>query len=158
MRITVNRSTVQILKAFGDINTVTDKILDYCEASGNAFEDMPPVMLEDPTKINIEVTNSTFLQLLSVYGSRNNKISLARVLEWFVTNEEYINLGWSLNSKPVLKSNNKMRSKILKIKSDILSLALEVGDDDYDDLAKMQLLLNNLEKKYGLQQSDESNS
>ncbi len=151
MRITVNRSTVQILKAFGDLNEVTDKILDYCEETDNPFEDMPPVQLNEPTKISVEVTNTTFLQLVNLYGARSNKVSLARVLEWFVTNEEYVNLGWSLSSPPVLKSNNKMRLKILKVKSDIVSLALDVGDEDYDNLAQMQVILNKLEKKYGLQ-------
>ena len=151
MRITVNRSTVQILKAFGDLNEVADKILDYCEETDNPFEDMPPIQLNEPTKISVEVTNTTFLQLVNLYGARSNKVSLARVLEWFVTNEEYINLGWSLSSPPVLKSNNKMRLKILKVKSDIVSLALDVGDEDYDDLAQMQVILNKLEKKYGLQ-------
>lgn len=151
MRITVNRSTVQILKAFGDLNEVTDKILDYCEETDNPFEDMPPVQLNEPTKISVEVTNTTFLQLVNLYGARSNKVSLARVLEWFVTNEEYVNLGWSLSSPPVFSSNNKMRLKILKVKSDIISLALDIGDEDYDDLAQMQVILNKLEKKYGLQ-------
>ena len=84
------------LRCYGNLSDVVDRIL--AEGANGAFEltDLQKCESRDNvSRYNIEVTNPDYLQLVYIYGVNSSKISLRRILYWFVENEMYEQLGWT---------------------------------------------------------------
>lgn len=105
INIHLHKEIVNSLRCFGDLSTVVNRIL---QAGADGLID---IMDKDacPDKegcehCRIDVTESNYLELYTTYGPKNRRISLRRLLYWFVENEIYDELGWqTINTEIVDK-------------------------------------------------------
>jgi hypothetical protein len=111
--IYLHRQIVDVLNCYGDLNTVVNRILQ--EAANGKFDIMhkPPCPGRDGAgRYEIDITEPSYLELLSVYGPFSSKISIRRVIYWFIENEMYDEFGW----EPIQEFRNRhfelLQSKI----------------------------------------------
>ena len=104
---------VNVLKCYGDLDEVINKIL-YEGAKGTIeIMDKPPCPDRDgASRYDVDITDENYLQLLSYYSPYSSKISIRRLIYWFVENEMYNELGWtqskSYESRELKLFNNKL--------------------------------------------------
>ena len=113
--IYLHKNIYEVLNCYGDLSTVTNRILDACEQGVIDLFDMPKCQQRDgATRCDIDVTSEYYLQLVATFPVNSPRISLRRLLYWFVENEMYDVLEWEvLNdycSKEVQKTANKVKS------------------------------------------------
>lgn len=118
--------TWKMINYFGDYNIVINYILKLSSVSG-LFDvtDKPPAPPIDKVKYShkrVEITDETFLELMTTYREKSSKISLRRLIVWFFDNEmtRYFydadgNLPKSFTPKDYLSSENLRIQKIHKI-------------------------------------------
>lgn len=151
MRVTINRQTLAILRAFGDIDTNTDKILDYIYCNNIDLSTLPKTPIVDPVKTTINVTNAPYIALVEMMGARCNTISLARIIEWFIGNEMYVQLGWTMVSEPAtIRENAKQIDKIRELKRAVYAFASVSNDEDNEEIANILVQIKQLEDRYGI--------
>lgn len=151
MRVTINRQTLAILKAFGDIDISTDKILNYIYCNNIDLSTLPKTPIVDPVKTTINVTNAPYIALVEMMGARCNTISLARIIEWFIGNEMYVQLGWTMVSEPAtIRENAKQIDKIRELKRAVYAFASVSNDEDNEEIAQILVQIKQLEDRYGI--------
>lgn len=114
INIHLHKEIADSLRCFGDLSTVVNRIL---QAGANGLID---IMDKDacPDKegcehCRIEITEPNYLELYTTYGPKNRRISLRRLLYWFVENEIYDELGWqTVNTEIVDKQAILLKKKL----------------------------------------------
>ena len=145
--IYLHKPIVNLLRCFGDLSDVINKILDAGDQGLFDIMDKPSCeSREGASRYNVNITNATYLSLLNEYSVNSPRISLRRLIYWFVENEMYIELDWPMNNEYVddfkTKFNKKLTDAIntfqsLKIlaqsvyKNEVL---LETIEDCYEEL------------------------
>lgn len=147
MRVSVYLHTniVQILRAFGDLSEVINKILDAADAGAFDIMDKPPCgNREKASRYNVNITNETYLSLLNEYGPTSPRISLRKLLYWFVDNEIYEELGWTQTNAYVDKNIQFALNHIERSISELERVTQRINlPDEYKKLeaiAKLNLL------------------
>ena len=104
---------MDILQCYGSITDVTNRILE-CGAEGlfDIMDKPTPPPKENGHQVIIDVTEPTYLELVDMYSIRSSRISLRRLLYWFVDNEMYIELGWEA-TKTYKKSETEQAINML---------------------------------------------
>lgn len=114
-----------VIKTFGTIEEVVNRILDAADEGLIELEDRPVCEpREGASRYDVEVTNENYLQLLQVYGVKSKRISLRRLIYWFIDNEVYNDLGWEPVNEYIDKIDAAINKKIDKIVSDIDNLIM----------------------------------
>lgn len=86
-----------ILKCYGDLSDVVNRILDAASEGHFSVMDKPVIPNRDGAKrFDVDVTNEEYLELVKLYPPNSVKISLRRLLYWFAENEMYDFLGWEV--------------------------------------------------------------
>lgn len=93
-RVTLPINTINILSQFGDISIVVNKILDLVEQNVISVSNLPSANTTHCKckKITLTITNQYYI---SAYDA-GNKISLVRLLQYFVDNELYAEFDWDI--------------------------------------------------------------
>lgn len=93
--IYLSNDVINVLQCYGPIDEVTNKILE-CGAEGlfDIMDKPTPPPKENGHQVVIDVIEPNYLELVEMYSVRSSRISLRRLLYWFVENEIYIELGW----------------------------------------------------------------
>lgn len=95
MSVYLHSTVAAVLRCFGTLDEVTDRILQLAADGHFDVTHMPPCGPRDgAARYNIEVTEPNYLQLLEDFGPHNSSVSLRRVLYWFVENQVYEEYGW----------------------------------------------------------------
>lgn len=116
------------LLCFGNLSDVINKILD-----NESVLDKPSCLpREGASKYTVDVTNEEYLSLLARYPATSPRISLRRLLYWWVDNEIYTEWGWKPN-KYLTKYQQKY-NEILSNVIDNLNMAKAL------DKSKIELL------------------
>ena len=91
-RVTLPIDTIDVLKQFGDIDVVVDKILQLVEQNVIPIDNLPNAntVSQKCKKISINIINKTYIDM----RENGDKFSLARLLQYFVDNELYAELDW----------------------------------------------------------------
>lgn len=78
------------LQSFGELGEVTDKILADCmsDIDITSLPSAPPPG-KYTKRVELFVSNKDYIELSNMYGRMSKKISLRRVLYWFVDNQMY---------------------------------------------------------------------
>ena len=136
-----------ILRCYGDINTVVNRILD--EASAGAFDvmDKPNVPSRaGARRFDVDITNRDYLELLYTYPQNSCRISLRRLLYWFVENEMYEILDWQVTDDYRDKDFDK-RNRLVKSTRQMLERLHRICNGNDKDLTEQALnLIKELEK------------
>lgn len=149
MSVYLHDEICAVLKCFGTLDEVTNRILDSASEGIFDVENKPQVVERSGAKrYNIDVRNEDYLEL---YRIRRNSpsISLRRLLYWFVENEMYDYLAWEVKSKyrdPTYEKRNKL---IRKIRQDLEKLSTLVGGNGYDIAVQAKELILSLEEEDG---------
>lgn len=127
--------TVEVLKQFGTLSAVTDKILAACESGEIDIFDKPSVNRCYCKRYNIEITNIYYITLLDRFSGKSARISLSRLLNWFAENELYAALNW----QPVTtcnKQTNSLLNRIQSICAELQQIAHKLNDKELTQLTK----------------------
>lgn len=123
MSVYLHPPIANLLRCFGDLDTVVNKILQEGEAGNIQLENLEPCQDRvGASRYDINITNEYYLALLDTYPQNSAKISLRRILYSFVENEIYEELGWSATHEYIDTKRKKLRNKIIRIKSDVSKL------------------------------------
>ena len=131
--IYLHKPIAETLMCYGNLSDVVNKILDASEEGAFDIIDRPRCPARDgATRYNIEVKSEYYLTMLENYPINSPRISLRRILYWFVEQEIYDELGWEVTSEYCNKEKEKMLKKLDNIISDFTKLALSFNSEEKD--------------------------
>ena len=85
---------LEVLKAFGDLNTVVNKILE-CTSQTVDIGSLPVAPASKECKrVEVVIEEPTYLSYIQTMGRKSKKLSLKRLIYWFVNNEQYNDYGF----------------------------------------------------------------
>ena len=149
MRMTVYLSdnVADVLRCYGSINDVVNKIL-IAGADGLIDVMSKPTISERKGGhyYQLEVKEPNYLELVDVYGTKSSKISIRRLLYWFVDNEIYEELGWEPVGGYVASDVNKGYDTLMDIKQ-LLYKASKLLPEYSEDFTVMRNKINEIEEK-----------
>lgn len=121
--IYLHKDVVDILTCFGDLNTVTNKILDMALAGHFPLEHLPTAPDRSGARqYTIIVTNDEYLELCKIRGNNSKNISLRRILYYFVDNELYDTFNWAPKTTYVRQSDVDFTNRLAKLIGDLVKL------------------------------------
>lgn len=135
-----------ILRCYGDIDVVVNKVLD--EASKGSFDvmDKPTVPSRDGARrFDVDIRNRDYLELLQAYPPNSARISLRRLLYWFVENEMYEMLDWELVDTYRDKNYGKRMDLIKNIRQNLEKLCTICTGKTREDAERALNLIQGLE-------------
>ena len=129
--IYLHKHIAEPLMCFGDLSDVVNRILETSEQGIFDVIDMPKCESRDgATRYNINVTNETYLTLVASFPPNSPRLSLRRLLYWFVEQEMYDVLEWEAVNEYVSKDKEKILKKIGGIESDLVKLGRLLTSDE----------------------------
>lgn len=141
----LHNDIIDTLKMYGDLDDVINLILDAASEGKLEIENKPVCReREGARRLNVNITNQDYLQLLETYGNRSNTISLRRLLYWFVENEIYNDLEWEPLRDYVDFNENKRRKQIDKCVNSLQKLMYLVSKSETDTITHCIDLLQSL--------------
>ena len=138
---------VETLKCYGELSEVVNKILSLCEQGIIDLVDMPRCPdRSGASRFDINVTSEYYLSLVESFPPNSPRISLRRLLYWFVEQEVYDALEWIPTFPYVSKQKDKLLKKIGGIESDLHKLLLKLNEEEKQCCRDVILKLNELEE------------
>lgn len=145
--IYLSNNVIDVLECYGPINDVVNKILE-CGAEGlfDIMDKPTPPPKENGKQVIVDVTEPNYLALVDMYSVKSSRISLRRLLYWFVDNEVYVELGWEGVQK--YKDSNAEKALTLLSNIKLYLYRLEKLTTNCDDqLSNIRNELNTMEDK-----------
>lgn len=135
-----------ILCCYGTLEEVVNKVLDAGSAGEFDVMNKPQIPVRDGAhRFEVDVTNEEYLAILRSYPPNSSKVSLRRLLYWFVENEMYEALGWEVTNKYV-DNRDKKRMKLAKrIRQDLEALLQVVDSSIYNQVQEITNFIKELE-------------
>lgn len=114
--IYLHKPIVETLLCYGSLEDVTNRILDACESGEIDIMDRPKVPPRDGAgRYDVDIRSDYYMELLDTFSPTSPRISLRRLLYWFVENEMYDVLGW----EPTYEYIDNEKRRILKMIQDV---------------------------------------
>lgn len=86
--IYLHQDILNELAYYGDLDNVVDQILTLGERGAIDLEDRPPCRPRANAKrVTVNIHNRYYITLLRTYPAKSSRISLRRILYWFVEND-----------------------------------------------------------------------
>ena len=120
--IYLHREIVDTLRCFGELDEVINKIL--LEAASGKFDlmDKPPCPDRSGAgRYEVDIVEPNYLDLLNIYTPFSPKISIRRLIYWFVENEIYTSLGWEQIKNFESRNARLFKNKIANALSEMQS-------------------------------------
>lgn len=131
--IYLHKHIAETLTCYGDLSEVVNKILETSEQGIFDVVDMPKCeSREGATRYLINITNETYLQLVASFPPNSPRISIRRLLYWFVEQEMYEVLEWTPVTEYVSKDKEKILKKIGGIDSELTKLQRNLNHEEYE--------------------------
>lgn len=119
--IYLHQSIVDVMRCYGTLDEVVNRILELGAAGEFDILHKPPCPSRATAgRYDIEITEPNYLELLQMYGPYSSKISIRRIIYWFIENEMYEEYEW----EPIAEYKNK-RKELLNKKISIALSELE---------------------------------
>ena len=116
--IYLHKPIAETLMCYGNLSDVVNRILDASEEGAFDIIDKPRCPARDgAVRYNIDVMSEYYLTMLENFPINSPRISLRRILYWFVEQEMYDVLEWEVTSE----YRNSTKEKLLKKLDDIIS-------------------------------------
>ena len=136
-----------ILRCYGTINDVVNKILVAgAEGAIDIMEKPKIAEKKGGHYYQIDVREPNYIMLLETYGVKSSRISLRRLLYWFVENEIYEVLGWEPLEEYIDESVNKGYDAIMDLKQ-LVYKASRLLPQYCEIFAEMRITLNKIEEE-----------
>ena len=125
LSVYLHEYVVNTLKMYGELDDVVNNVLDESDAGNFDITDKPECQSRDGAgRYNITITNENYIKLLTAYGVKNKRISLRRLLYWFVDNEIYCDLGWECIRDYDYNTKKRINKLITNVICDISKLEI----------------------------------
>ena len=116
--IYLHKPIAETLKCFGDLSDVVNKIYDAAGEGIIDVMDKPKVPPRDgASRYDVDITSEYYMELLTAFPANSSRISVRRLLYWFVENEIYELLNLvplheyiSIDKERILKKISGMHS------------------------------------------------
>ena len=146
----LHNDVTDVLKMYGNLNDVINKILDESSAGSFDVQNKPPCRNRDgASRYNVDVKNEDYLSMLESFGIKSKQISLRRLIYWFVENEIYYDLGWEPVRDYIDKNDECINRYVVRIKNEMQKLRLymfKIGSNKMDILTHAEDLISSLNK------------
>lgn len=137
----------ETLKCYGELSKVVNDILDCAEQGIFDVVDMPKCPARDgASRYDIDVTSEYYMTLVETFPPNSPRISLRRLLYWFVEQEMYEVLEWTPTFEYVSKAKEKLLKKIGGIESDLHKVLLKLNEEEKQYCRDIILKLNELKE------------
>lgn len=125
-----------VLKSYcGTIERAIDDILTEYDLGNIDIENCPQCRpREGANRFNVNITNKTYLQMVELYGVKSKRISIRRLLYWFVEYEIYDELGWQPKENFVDNVTKRKDRLITNILSDLTKLKIHMSKNVMDGI------------------------
>lgn len=112
-----------VLQCYGKIDDVVNKIL-VAGSQGmiDIMEKPAAPEKKGGTYHQINIREPDYISLLETYGVKSSRISLRRLLYWFVENEIYYELGWEPSENFIEVNKDKRHKSIIELKQALFSV------------------------------------
>lgn len=128
-------STLSILRYYGDVDKVVNKILEEFYTRQIDFQNAPSGVPRTYCKrVSINITYKPYIEDVEVTGIKNKSLSLSRIVQLFIDGGYYNEFGWKMctknpdnaaiykriiflenNSKFLVKNNAKYADELMKL-------------------------------------------
>lgn len=134
---------VNTLRTFGNLSEVINRILQAGADGKIELTDRPPcINRAGASRYNIDITQPEYLELLNYYPLNSPKVSIRRIIYWFVDFEIYNQLNWKPQNKYVDKDLQLLCSHINKARNSIERI--ELVKKDNEEVIAMTKSINDL--------------
>lgn len=143
IRVYLDKTIVDVLRCYGDLNKVVNQILTFGAEGKFEVMDKPTAPPRQNGKYyDIDVWEPEYLDMYDIYGSKSSRISLRRLLYWFVQNEMYDVLNMEVE-KNYTSDNSQAVGLICAIRRHLQRLRGLIKNTD--PLKEMTNILNSIE-------------
>ena len=114
MKVSVylHKEIIETLRCFGNLDEVVNHILDDMSAN-YSLTDLPACPdRTNAQRCTVDITNTEYLELLSTFGPTSPRVSLRRIIYYFVENELYTEFGWEFKNEYVSIANTNFNKKV----------------------------------------------
>lgn len=146
MSVYLSDDIADVLSCYGTLDDVVNKILQYGAQGIIDIMEKPKI----PEKkgghyYKVDVTEPDYIQLVELYGSKSSRISLRRLLYWFVENEMYVELEWEPVNNYASTQAGKSYKVLMELKQQLYkaSRMFPTYRDKFDEFKN---LLNEIEE------------
>ena len=142
MRISLylHKDIINTLRYYGDISDVINKILELCENDVVDLFDKPAAPPRgDASRIEVNITNSYYLSLMEEFPKNSSKISLRRLLYWFVENDMFEETGVTLPE--TIQQDQTVLNKIIIAEDALQSVMSKLDLTNRDNCTKALKIL-----------------
>ena len=127
----LHKYVVDTLCLFGDLSVVVNRILQEAADGKIDIIDRPACISRDGAgRYNIAINQQDYLELLQCYSVNSPKISIRRIIYWFVDFAIYEQLDWKPIRKYEDKSLQLLFKHIEKARASIARIALLKKNDE----------------------------
>ena len=146
--IYLHKEIANTLKTFGDLEKVVNEIL-FAGAEGAYDITNKPncVSREGARRYEINITEPEYLELLKTYPINSSRISLRRLLYWFVENEIYNDLNWTPTNNYVDEGRIMLTKIVRNAETNMYKLSKYLQYDLQSECQEIINLLTSLEEK-----------
>lgn len=119
----LSEEVYNVLTMFGELGEVVNKIVDAGMSGKFDIMDKPNYgSRQGNNRFAINIKNEDYINLSRQFAVNSSRISLRRLLQWFVYDEIYNELGWEPIKVYSSKTKEKFNKCVLKIESDLIKL------------------------------------
>lgn len=116
--IYLHQSIVDVMRCYGTLDEVVNRILELGAAGEFDILHKPPCPNRTTAgRYEIEITEPNYLEMLEMFGPYSSKVSIRRIIYWFIENELYEEYGW----EPISEYKNKRKELLNKKLSNALN-------------------------------------
>ena len=136
-----------ILRCYGPLNEVINRILDA--GTAGAFDIMDKPRVPDRSgarRFDVDVDNEEYLSLLRKHGYNSTRTSLRRLVYWFIENEMYEILDWEVVDLYKDRYFDKRRKLIKSIRRDLETYVSYSEAEEYEKAMEALKIIKDLEK------------
>lgn len=145
--IYLHKEIAETLMCYGDLSEVVNRILNLAEEGAYDIIDLPSCQPRDgATRYNIDVTSEYYNSLVATFPANSARISLRRLLYWFVEQEMYDQLEWVPNAAYESSDKKRILKKLSKARSDLSKLTRILNSDEERYLTVIIDHIENLEE------------
>lgn len=141
INLLIDDGTADLIRYYGSIPQVVNRILQHGAVGEIPLMDLPSVKLPDHNvkQYKVNVTDANYLQLCEIYGTKSARISLRRIVYWFMENEKYIEFNWEADSYFDKSKNQELIELVGEIESKLYRLYKLTGNDPHARIIKNEL-------------------
>lgn len=147
MSVYLHEEIASVLKCYGgDLSETVNRVLDAASEGHFSVMDKPVIPCRDGAgRYTIDVKNEEYLELVSMYPPNSVKVSLRRLLYWFVENEMYDFLGWEVVSEYRDRATIQYERLVKRIRQTAEKLEKYTPTNKKDDLYEILRIIKSME-------------